>query len=131
MLSRAQLRALERSLRAARARLERSMRCVWPHRYALRLRGAPADRSDRTSARGGAFGARMLSRHQALVRAIRRLEEGTYGICAACEEPITYERLVAVPATTRCADCATQALPRAVVAAAPHPALVSTRTRNA
>jgi YteA family regulatory protein len=36
--------------------------------------------------------------------ALLRMEDGTYGRCAVCGEPIPYERLEAVPATAYCKD---------------------------
>ena len=36
--------------------------------------------------------------------ALRRLDEGTYGICEACGRPIDEERLEAVPAARFCRD---------------------------
>jgi RNA polymerase-binding transcription factor DksA len=36
--------------------------------------------------------------------ALRRLEEGTYGVCEACGGPIGEERLRAVPAARLCVD---------------------------
>lgn len=38
--------------------------------------------------------------------ALRRVAEGTYGICEACGDPIVEERLRALPATRFCMDCA-------------------------
>jgi RNA polymerase-binding transcription factor DksA len=38
--------------------------------------------------------------------ALRRLESGRYGTCAACGEDIEPERLAAVPYTDRCRTCA-------------------------
>ena len=38
--------------------------------------------------------------------ALRRLEEGNYGICASCGEDIAEQRLEALPATPLCFDCA-------------------------
>ena len=38
--------------------------------------------------------------------ALRRLEEGTYGICRKCGEPIAFGRLYSVPHTDCCSDCA-------------------------
>lgn len=35
-------------------------------------------------------------------RALRRLDEGTYGVCEACGKPIAEERLEAVPAARLC-----------------------------
>jgi DnaK suppressor protein len=37
--------------------------------------------------------------------ALRRLEEGTYGVCEDCQRPISEERLKAVPFARRCIDC--------------------------
>ena len=37
--------------------------------------------------------------------ALRRLDDGTYGVCDACSTPIPYERLEAIPHTRRCVTC--------------------------
>jgi RNA polymerase-binding transcription factor DksA len=39
-------------------------------------------------------------------RALDRLDQGTYGRCTNCNEPIAPERLAAMPATARCIRCA-------------------------
>jgi DnaK suppressor protein len=39
-------------------------------------------------------------------RALERLDQGTYGLCTNCNEPIPDERLAAMPATARCIRCA-------------------------
>jgi RNA polymerase-binding protein DksA len=36
--------------------------------------------------------------------ALKRIEDGTYGICEICGKPIGVERLRAIPWTTRCID---------------------------
>ena len=38
--------------------------------------------------------------------AIRRLDEGTYGTCQRCHEPIPFARLEARPYSQRCVSCA-------------------------
>lgn len=38
--------------------------------------------------------------------ALLRIEGGTYGVCASCEEPISTERLNAVPTALLCRKCA-------------------------
>jgi DnaK suppressor protein len=38
-------------------------------------------------------------------RALEKLEEGTYGVCDACGEPIPEERLEAIPWTALCVGC--------------------------
>jgi DnaK suppressor protein len=37
--------------------------------------------------------------------ALRRIEQSTYGVCAACEEPISTKRLEAVPWAKFCVRC--------------------------
>ena len=37
--------------------------------------------------------------------ALQRLDEGTYGLCEDCLNPITEERLKAMPFARRCIDC--------------------------
>ena len=40
-----------------------------------------------------------------LDEAFERVDNGTFGICRACEKDISHERLEAVPTTTICYDC--------------------------
>ena len=37
--------------------------------------------------------------------ALKRIEEGTYGLCSNCGKPIPEERLEALPWATLCIDC--------------------------
>jgi RNA polymerase-binding transcription factor DksA len=46
------------------------------------------------------------ARIEQVVSALERLDEGTYGVCDRCGEPIGFARLVAIPGTARCVDCA-------------------------
>ena len=41
-----------------------------------------------------------------LEHSLERVDEGTYGVCAACGKDIPYERMEAVPDTDYCVDCA-------------------------
>lgn len=38
--------------------------------------------------------------------ALQRIDKGVYGICVDCGDPISEERLDALPHTPRCRDCA-------------------------
>ena len=38
---------------------------------------------------------------------LKRIDEGTYGQCASCEDEIGSERIRALPTATLCIDCAT------------------------
>lgn len=40
-----------------------------------------------------------------VVAAMRRLEDGSYGLCLDCGEPIGEQRLLALPATPYCTAC--------------------------
>jgi RNA polymerase-binding protein DksA len=42
---------------------------------------------------------------RAIDAALQRIEDGTYGTCPKCGQPIPDERLEALPWTTRCIDC--------------------------
>ena len=42
----------------------------------------------------------------AVQAALKRIDEGTYGTCVACDEPIDAKRLQALPYTTLCISCA-------------------------
>jgi RNA polymerase-binding protein DksA len=37
--------------------------------------------------------------------ALTRIEQGTYGTCRTCGQPISEERLEAIPYATQCIDC--------------------------
>ena len=38
-------------------------------------------------------------------RALRRVDEGTYGVCLACGDDIPRERLMVLPMALRCGEC--------------------------
>jgi len=44
-------------------------------------------------------------RLQKIDKALQRLDDGTYGICQVCEEPINIHRLLSWPATRFCTSC--------------------------
>lgn len=54
---------------------------------------------------------RLRGREQKLIKkideALARIEEGTYGICESCGNPIGLKRLEARPVTTLCIECKT------------------------
>jgi RNA polymerase-binding transcription factor DksA len=49
--------------------------------------------------------ARNLVAIQEVEAALERLENGTYGQCLSCHEPITAARLAIIPETRHCIDC--------------------------
>lgn len=50
----------------------------------------------------------LKSQLDSVDRALRHIEEGTYGICANCGNPIPPARLEARPASILCVDCKTR-----------------------
>ena len=67
----------------------------------------PLDRATQEISRDHVY--RIRSRESRLIKKIKdRLESidnGTYGICEDCEEPISFERLKARPVTSYCIIC--------------------------
>jgi DnaK suppressor protein len=67
----------------------------------------PSDRASMESNRNSVL--RIRDRERKLIfkiqEALRRLEEGDYGVCEECGEEIGIERLKARPVTTLCIEC--------------------------
>ncbi len=59
------------------------------------------------------FAALDIERTQELLRqvnaALERIQDGSYGVCLECEEPIAARRLAAVPWAAHCLSCAEKA----------------------
>lgn len=71
------------------------------------------DLSDRATAETDLhFDLRVKDRDQKLIekikQALKRIDNGTFGICERCGEPIELERLKARPVATLCIDCKTE-----------------------
>ena len=70
----------------------------------------PNDRASLESDRN--FELRIRDRERKLIakmqEAIRRIDDGTFGICNDCGGPISEKRLLARPVTTQCIDCKTK-----------------------
>lgn len=43
-----------------------------------------------------------------ITAALKRIDDGEYGVCEACDEPINPKRLEFDPTTTLCIDCASK-----------------------
>jgi DnaK suppressor protein len=48
----------------------------------------------------------LWTKLQDVVRALEKLDDGTYGTCDACGAPIEPDRLEAIPWASRCVACA-------------------------
>ena len=67
-----------------------------------------ADSSQVTAEKGEteALAATLMETLQAVNAALHRMDDGTYGQCDRCGNPIAPVRLEAMPSSTRCIDCA-------------------------
>ena len=70
----------------------------------------PNDRASLESDRN--FELRIRDRERKLIakmqEAIKRIDDGTFGVCDSCGGPISEKRLTARPVTTQCIDCKTK-----------------------
>lgn len=70
----------------------------------------PNDRASLESDRN--FELRIRDRERKLIikmqEAIKRIDDGSYGICDTCGGPISEKRLMARPVTTECIECKTK-----------------------
>ena len=71
-----------------------------------------SDRKDEAARRllsdlGGAQEQRDVDEMAQVEAALHRIEDGSYGECTDCGEPISSQRLLVLPAAQRCARCQT------------------------
>jgi len=64
--------------------------------------------TDQVSHLGLSAASRHSERLSAVDEALDRMEQGTYGICIDCEDPISEKRLLADPVVSRCINCQEQ-----------------------
>ncbi|OQY21913.1 MAG: hypothetical protein B6I34_06695 [Anaerolineaceae bacterium 4572_32.1] len=48
----------------------------------------------------------LRQKAQSIEAALRKLDDGAYGVCERCQGPISLERLAILPHTTLCIECA-------------------------
>ena len=100
-----ELNAFRKTLENSRKELGNGNR----NREALAIETSPddLDRIQHASERDYAMGnlERSSNRLREVQAALRRMDAGTFGICAGCEENINLKRLAAVPWTSFCIVC--------------------------
>ncbi len=57
------------------------------------------------------LGHKALREIEAIKAALKRIDEGSYGICVRCGDPISEQRLDLLPYTPLCRNCAAEANP--------------------
>jgi DnaK suppressor protein len=105
-LTAAQLKELTFELQVERARLKRATFTQHAERSAA---GAPESESTEpfSATENGVTlaDADADARLDAIEAALERIENGTYGNCTGCEQPIPYGRLLVMPEATHCVGC--------------------------
>ena len=100
-------RRFEKQLRERQAYLEQSL-----NRFEQTLEEpASKDDEERAIEREGdevleSLGSSGVAELRAISAALARIEEGSYGECVNCGEPISTKRLEIIPHAARCANCA-------------------------
>jgi DnaK suppressor protein len=92
-------------LEAKQAELEQSVR----HRDGIAIEKAPDALDEVQHASERELAIRNLDRESRLLRSVRaglrRIDDGSFGVCLHCEEDISPRRLAAVPWTAFCIQC--------------------------
>lgn len=108
-LSKADIEKFRQILAKRMAELEEVVR----NREGIAIEKSPDALDEVQNAAERELAIRNLDRESQMLRnvraALRRIEEGSYGICVHCEEEISPKRLDAVPWTPFCIQCQEQA----------------------
>jgi DnaK suppressor protein len=102
---------LRAQLESELKRLERSMRTTDEASRPVELDQQAVGRLSRMDSLQNQHMSRNLQerervRYTAILRALKRMEEGTYGICTGCGQPIESGRLQVMPEVEHCPACA-------------------------
>jgi DnaK suppressor protein len=104
-MTKTELNKYKNTLEAKQAELEHVIR----NREAITIEKSPDALDEVQHAAERELAIRNLDRESQLLRnvrgALRRIDEGTYGVCAHCEEDISPKRLNAVPWAAFCIAC--------------------------
>lgn len=108
-LTDAQIGELREELERTLARIERSLKLNGSS-HTTEIDQSAVGRLSRIEAiqnQGLTRNLRDRERHQLeqVVEALKRLDEGTYGLCTACRQPIRHERLLVFPEASTCTAC--------------------------
>lgn len=110
-LSADQLQPLRADLERALARLERSMKTSARAARPVQLDQTSVGRLSRIDAIQNqsltqGLRAREDAKSALLRGALKRIDQGTYGLCTGCAGPLQFERLSVFPETPTCSGCA-------------------------
>src|ERR1700694_5065111 len=104
-MTKTELNKFREALEAKQAELAQVLR----NRDGIAIEKSPDALDEVQNAAERELAIRNLDRESNLLRnvraALRRIDEGTFGVCAHCEEDISPKRLAAAPRTAYCIQC--------------------------
>lgn len=98
---------IKKDLLARKVELEEELQRLYTEKFSDDQVQDPGDQaltSTMESLRSSLQDSRIEEFHR-IVNAIKMIDEGTYGICADCSNPISEKRLKLYPNATRCLSC--------------------------
>jgi DnaK suppressor protein len=106
-----QLEELSAELNRQLKKLQRSMRTTSRVMKPVQLDQSSVGRLSRmdnlqTQGLTAGLQAREEARLGQITEALKRLEDGTFGLCVVCRAPIAFERLMVFPEAPNCVNCA-------------------------
>lgn len=106
-----QLDEIRSELLRARSKVERSLKITNKAARPVKLDQTSVGRLSRMDAIQNqsltqGLQQREQTKHVEIVGALKRINQGTYGMCTGCDHPIGFQRLLVFPETQMCADCA-------------------------
>lgn len=99
--------AIKKQLLARKLELEQEMNQLYKEKFSddqVQDAGDQALTSTMESIKSS-FQNTKLEEYKRIVQALEMIEEGTYGICVDCGNPISEKRLKSFPNATRCLAC--------------------------
>lgn len=105
-----QLRELRAELERQLAKLERSMKMSEAASDVVELDQTAVGRLSRMDSLQSQSMARSLAERERaklslILQALKRMDDGSYGACTTCGEPVAYGRLLIFPETPSCGAC--------------------------
>ena len=105
-LTTASIDKIREELRGELVRLKRSLAEVWPREVLVAREGRYACvNHTHTELLASDLYDRLQEHRAEILGALDRIQQGSYGRCAICGEPIPYERLEVMPETYTCIRC--------------------------
>ena len=104
---RADLKKIREELLARKIELEQEMTSLYQEKFSDDQVQDPGDQalSSTMESLRSSLQDTKIGEYNRLIKALEMIDDGTYGICADCQLPISEKRLKSFPNATRCLAC--------------------------